>query len=202
MSLNTGRLAERANELERERDPQNLAISTPRFARNFSTWNSPSQAEGYPQNCMVELPRNQVSELHFDEIPDPPAFQCWKTKFKTEVCSSSGCPTDILFWIKEVEVATSVDDLMTSQSMRGYRFRNFDKHDAKTASAFEKSHLKSVVQKMRISVEEQNAQTQDRFLRDRQIANTIYELSRVTALDLTDLFSVSFPGDDIQDFDI
>ena len=64
--MNPGRISERANELER--DPQNLADSTPRFARTFSTWNPHSQAEGaYPKNCMVELPRNQVSELHFGD---------------------------------------------------------------------------------------------------------------------------------------
>ena len=59
VSLNSGRPADRANQLER--NTQNLAIPTPRFARMFSTWNPPSHAEGaYPQNCMVEQPRNQV----------------------------------------------------------------------------------------------------------------------------------------------
>ena len=43
VSLNTGRLAERANEFERH--TQNLAILTPRFGRKFSTWNPSSHAE-------------------------------------------------------------------------------------------------------------------------------------------------------------
>ena len=51
---------------------QNLGIPTPRFARKFSTWNPPSHTERtYPQNCMVEQPRNQVSEMHFDNFPNP-----------------------------------------------------------------------------------------------------------------------------------
>ena len=50
------------------------------------------------------------------KIPDSSDFQCWKTNFKTEVRSNSGCPTIAMLWIKEVEVAKSVDDLMTSQS--------------------------------------------------------------------------------------
>ena len=59
VSLNTGRLADRVNELER--NTHNFAIPTPRFARKFSSWNLPFHAEGaYPQNCMVEQPRNQV----------------------------------------------------------------------------------------------------------------------------------------------
>ena len=70
VSQNTGRIAERANTLEK--DPQNYAIPTPRFARTFSTWTPPPQAEGtVPQNCMIELPRKQVSELHVDKVPEP-----------------------------------------------------------------------------------------------------------------------------------
>ena len=88
VSLNTGRLAERA--IEVERNPQIFALPTPRLARKWSTWNPPSHAEGvYPQNCMVELPRDQVPEMHFDKFPDPYTFQCWKTSFETEVCSCS-----------------------------------------------------------------------------------------------------------------
>ena len=97
-----GRPAERANELERY--PQNFAILTPRQARQLSTWNPPSHVEGaYLPNCMVQQPRNQVSEMLFNKFPDPSAFQCWKTSFKTEVCSCSSFPTDAMLWIKEVE---------------------------------------------------------------------------------------------------
>ena len=44
VSLNTGRLAARTDELER--NTQNFAPPTPRFARKFSTWNPPFHAEG------------------------------------------------------------------------------------------------------------------------------------------------------------
>ena len=37
--------------------------------------------------------------------------------------------------------------IMTSQSMRGYKFPNFEIIDAKIASALEQDHLKSVLQK-------------------------------------------------------
>ena len=62
---------------------------------------------------MMKNPRNQISELHFDKFPDLVDSQCWKTNFKTEVCSFSGCPAVAVLCIKEVDVAKPVDDLMT-----------------------------------------------------------------------------------------
>ena len=38
----------------------------------------------------------------------------WKTNLETEVWSGSGHPSEAMCWIKEVEMATSVDDLITS----------------------------------------------------------------------------------------
>ena len=59
---------------------------------------------------------------------------------------------------------------------------------------------------MKISLEEQKAQKEDRFLRGRQIAYLIYEQFRVTGTDdsvenYTDLFTIALPNDDIQEFD-
>ena len=119
VSLNTGRSATKVDELER--NTQNSAIPTSKFARFFvSTWNPPSYAEGaYPQNCMAEQPRNQASEMHFDKFPNPSTFQCWKTSFKTEVCSCSNSTTEAMLWINEVEMVESVDVLKTSQPIGG-----------------------------------------------------------------------------------
>ena len=98
------------------------------------------QKELHPQNCMVEQPRKQVSEIHFDKFPDPSTFQFGKTSFKTEVCSCSNFPTDAMLWIKEVEMVGSVDDLVTSWSIGGHRFLNFEMLDAKIVSALNKNH--------------------------------------------------------------
>ena len=77
--------------------------------------------------------------------------------------------------------------------------------DARIASALNKiihnSHFKR-----RISLEEQKAQKQDRFLRGRQIAYLIYEYFRVTGAkdsveNYADLFTVALRNDDIQQFD-
>ena len=60
--------------------------------------------------------------------------------------------------------------------------------------------------KRRISLEEQRAQKQDRFLRGRQIPYLIYEHFRVTGANdsvenYADLFTIGLRNDDIQEFD-
>ena len=82
---------------------------------------------------------------------------------------------------------------------------NFEVLDVRIASALNKiinnSHFKR-----RISLEEQKAQKQDRFLRGRQIAHLIYEYLRVTGANdsvenYADLFTISLRNDDIQEID-
>ena len=108
-------------------------------------------------------------------------------------------------WIKEVELIDSVDELRSSSSTRGISIPNFEVLDARIASALNNiihnSHFKR-----KISLEEQKAQKEDRFLRGRQIAYLIYEQFRVTGTDssvenYTDLFTIFLRNDDIQEFD-
>ena len=78
-----------------------------------------------------------------------------------------------------MELVDSVYDLMFSSSIRGIQMSDFEVLDARIASPLNKiihnSHFKR-----RISLEEQKALKQDRFLRGRQIACLIYEYFRVT----------------------
>ena len=108
-------------------------------------------------------------------------------------------------WIEEVELVDSVDELRSSSSIRGIRMPNFEVLDAMIASALNEiihnSHFKR-----RISLEEQEAQKQDRFLRGRQIAYLIYDYFRVTGIqdsveNYADLFTIALRNDDIQEFD-
>ena len=110
-----------------------------------------------------------------------------------------------MLWIKEVEMVDSVDDLKSSCSVRGIQMPNFEVLDARIASALNRiihnSHFKR-----RISLEEQKAQKQDRFLRGRQIAYLIYEYFLVTGANdsvenYSDLFTIGLRNDDIQEFD-
>ena len=82
---------------------------------------------------------------------------------------------------------------------------DFEVLDARIASALNRiihnSHFKR-----RVSLEEQKAQKEDRFLRGRQIAYLIYEYFRVTGANdsvenYADLFTIALRNDDIQEFD-
>ena len=74
------------------------------------------------------------------------------------VCQRTADPEITVLWIKEVEVAKSIDELITSRSITGqHKFPDFDMLDAMIASA-----LKSAFRK-RESVEEQRAQNSDRY---------------------------------------
>ena len=76
-----------------------------------------------------------------------------------------------MHWIKEVEMVESVDDLKSSCSFRGIRTPDFEVLDA---------IIHNTRFKKKVSLEEQKAQKEDRFLRGRRIAYLIYEYFRVT----------------------
>ena len=171
-----------------------------------SAKNSVIPSEGDSSNNYgADQQRLQISDLHFDKFSRPSTFACWKIRFKTEVCTCSQFPTEAMHWIKEVEMVDSVDDLRSSSSTRGISMPNFEVLDARIASALNKiihdSHFRR-----RISLEEQKAQKEDRFLRGRHIAYLIYDQFRVTGANdsvenYADLFTISLRNDDIQEFD-
>ena len=110
-----------------------------------------------------------------------------------------------MLWIKEVELVDSVDDLKSSCSVRGIQIPNFEVLDANIASALNRI-IHNTQFKRKISLEEQRAQKEDRFLRGRQIAYLIYEYFRVTGANdsvenYADLFTIVLRNDDIQEFD-
>ena len=159
-----------------------------------------------PKNYWPDQQRLQISDLHFDKFPTPATFACWKIRFKTEVCTCSQFPTEAMQWIKEVELVDSVDELKSSSSaFVVFQMPNFEVLDARIASALNiiihNSHLKR-----RVSLEEREAQEEDRFFRGRQIAYLIYEYFRVTGANdsvenYADLFTIGLRNDDIQEFD-
>ena len=82
---------------------------------------------------------------------------------------------------------------------------NFEVLDARNASALNRI-IHNTQFKRRISLEEQKAQREDRFLCGRQIAYLIYEYFRVTGAkdsveNYADLFTIGLRNDDIQEFD-
>ena len=97
---------------------------------------------------------------------------------------------------------------MTSRSIVGRTDSpDFDMLDAMIASALKTLLDKHIHFRRRVMVEEQRAQTCDRFLRGRQVAHVIYVRFRATRAyeavqGLPDLFSFRLQSDDAQDFDV
>ena len=179
-----------------ERD-QDLRCQSGPSAKNSVIFSGGDSSKNYG----ADQQRLQISDLHFDKVPTPATFACWKIRFKTEVCTCSQFPTEAMQWIKEVELVDSVDELRSSSSIRG--MPNFEVFDARIASALNKIIHNSQF-KRRISLEEQKAQKEDRFLRGRQIAYLIYDQFQDTGIHdskLTDLFTIILRNDYIQEFD-
>ena len=68
-------------------------------------------------------------------------FRSWKVAFRTGVCLRTADPQINMLWIKEVEIAKLIDELVTSRSiMERTDCPDFDMQDAMIASAV-KRHL-------------------------------------------------------------
>ena len=135
-------------------------------------------------------------------------FRSWQVNFKTEVCLRTAGPQITKHWIKEVEIAKSIGELVSSHSIvERTDFPDFNMIDAMIASALKKLLNTQIHFRRRVGVEEHRAQKHDRFLRGRQIACVIYEYFRASEAHeavqgLPDLFNVSLQNDDVQDFDV
>ena len=148
-----------------------LRSSTNTYSTLWSGRCTPESLLTYWRNLvygMMDYPRFQISEMYLGKFFWLKECQSWKFHYKTEVCSKSAEPQLTMQWIKEVEIATSIDDPMTSRSITDY-----DMLDAMIASALKKV-LTHVQLWKRASVEEQRAQKNDRFLRGRQ--NCLHDL--------------------------
>ena len=128
------------------------------------------------KNYGADQQRLKISDLHFDKFPTPSNLCLLEDKVQDRGMYLFTFPTEAMQWIKEVELVDSVDDLKSSSSTRGISMPNFEVLDARTASALNKIIQNSQF-KRRISLEEQKVQKEDRFLRGRQIAYSIYDHS-------------------------
>ena len=127
----------RGGEEGRREEPQSSSMPTPRFNEGVETLNPLNNIGGtYSLNGMMDFPRFPISEMHLGKFPDTLELQSWKVNFKTEVCAKSAFPHITMHWIKEVEMAESIDDLLTSRSIQGRK--DFSVYDAMIASALKK----------------------------------------------------------------
>ena len=98
-----------------------------------------------------------------------------------------------------MELVDSVDDLKSSCCVRGIRTPDFEVLDERIASTLNRI-IHNIHFKRKISLEEQKAQKEDRFLRGRQMAYLIYEQFRVTGANdsvenYADLFTIVLRND-------
>ena len=93
----------------------------------------------YSHGGMIDHTRVPISEMHRGKFPESMEFQSWKVHFKTEVCAKSAFPHITMLWIKEVEIAESIDELVTSRLIMGRTdVPDYDMLDAMIASALKK----------------------------------------------------------------
>ena len=196
----------RKQECEMKRDPLNTSFPLPHIQSGCGTLNHTGGT--YSHGDMIDYPTYPASELHLGKFPDSVEFQSCKVNFETQVCTKTADSHITMHWIKEVEMAKSIDERVTSRSIVGRtNSPDFDVLDAMIASALKTLLDKHIHFRRRVSVEEQRAQTCDRFLRGRQVAYMIFVRFHATRAyeavqGLPDLFSFRLQNDDVQDFDV
>ena len=121
-----------AERSERPEQNQDLRCQSGPSAKNSVIFSGGDPSKNYGAQTNNDC---RFQTLHFDKIPTPATFACWKIKFKTEVCTCSQFPTEAMQWIEEVELVDSVDELRSSSSTRGISMPNFEVLDARIASA-------------------------------------------------------------------
>ena len=122
---------------ERQEQNQDLRCQSGPSAKDSVIFSGGDSSKNYG----ADQQRLQISDLHFDKFLTPATFACWKIRCKTEVCTCSQFHTEALHWIREVEMVDSVDDLISSSSVRGISMPNFEVLDARIASALKKTSI-------------------------------------------------------------
>ena len=133
----------------REEERIGNTIPMPTFASRPSINKIFWSTGGIQQSSMVGQQRQQLSELQYDKSPTSLSFLCCKIRFINQVTTCSGCPSEAMLWIKEVEMFDSMDELKSSRSVAGKKFPNFEMLDAKI---IHNSHFKK-----KVSLEEHKA---------------------------------------------
>ena len=85
------------NPVPEDGDGAKSAIPNSKCPKSSATGNSfDALKERSFTNYGVDQQRLQIPEPHFDKFPTPQTFQCWKIRFKTQVCSCSNCRTEAM----------------------------------------------------------------------------------------------------------
>ena len=127
----------RRQESEMKREPLNTSILSPHFQRGGGSLNHTCGT--YSHSVVIDYPSFPISDRHLGKFHGSLEFQCWKVNLKTEVCPKTTYLHLPMHWIKEVELAKSIDELVTSRSiMDRTDFTDYDMLHAMIASALKK----------------------------------------------------------------
>ena len=189
------------DEGERQKQDRDLRCQSGPSAKDSVIFSGGDSSKNYG----ADQQRLQISDLHLDKFTTTATFVCWKIRFKIEVCICSHFSYGSYATDQRSGDGWFSGWFRIFVTTRAISMPNFEVLDARIVSALNKIIHNSHFTK-RISLEEQKAQKQDRFLRGRQIVYLIYEQFRVTGTDdsvenYADLFTISLRNDDIQEFD-
>ena len=173
---------------------QNITLPPPMETSRHSTLES-SKMNPY------EVPCRERETTEFETFPTPLTFSYWQIHFRTEICSSS-CHPSAMSWMRDIELAQTLDNLKTSQSTAGNQFSNFEMLDAKVATA-SKRILTNMNLKKKSSWKSRKPRKLDDFFEDdkshTRFTNSSVFLGTIESiLDFTDLMNVTLRGHDVQ----
>ena len=110
----------RKRESEIKRESLNTSVRSPHFQSRSSILNHTVGTCSH--NGMMAYPRIPITKWNLGKFPDSMEFQSWKVNSRTEVCLRTAGPQITTLWIKDVEIAKSIDEFVTSRSIVGKIF--------------------------------------------------------------------------------
>ena len=92
--------------------------------------------------------------MHLEKFPDHTEFQSWIANFRTEVRSKAKNTMLALQWIKEIDVAKSLNDLISPKANTGKHFPDNEELDLMTVAALKRCFDTQTHFRKKIRVEE------------------------------------------------
>ena len=125
----------------------------------------------------MTIPSYLSSEKHLQKFPDQTEFQSWVVNIRAEVFAEAKNLALVLQWIKKIEAASSLKDLVNPKSITGKDFYDYEELDLMMAAELKWCYDRYSYFQKRIRVKEQRAQKDNRFLRGSQNSYLMYDIT-------------------------
>ena len=90
----------------------------------------------------LTIPSYLFSEMHQQKFPDQTEFQSWVVNFRAEVCAKAKNLALTLQWIKKIEAASSLKDLINPKSITGKEVSDYEELDLMMAAELKRCYDK------------------------------------------------------------